>query len=423
MTSGSAPGSATIDAVDGEDWDRRLDRVGRRFMLPLLLAATLLAYLAMRTGFGTPARFYYGLIAVGGAAVWVAAVDLRTIGGPEAARTIGFAGHWALAAVLVGVNPWFGLFAFTGYMLADELPPRWREAGFVLNAAVVAGSQVGGYPFVDTSAWPIYLLVLAVNVTILFALVGITRRVLQQNTERGQMIADLHETNERLEAALAENAGLHAQLVEQAREAGVQDERQRLAGEIHDTLAQDLIGIVTQLEAAQQARHLSEEWQRHVDQARALARDGLVEARRSVRALRPEQLEHAGLAEAVDELARSWAQTANVPVRVEATGAVRPLAVDVEAALFRVAQEALTNVGKHAHASKVWLTLTYLDDIVLLDVRDDGLGWSGDPRAGSYGITGMRSRLAQLGGRLEVETAPGEGTALSASVPVAGTLA
>ena len=114
------------------------------------------------------------------------------------------------------------------------------------------------------------------------------------------MIAELAEANRRLELALSENAGLHAQLLAQAREAGVLDERQRLAGEIHDTLAQGLVGIVTQLEAAEQARNHPAEWSHHLHQARELARSGVMAARRSVRALRPEQLENTPLVTAIE---------------------------------------------------------------------------------------------------------------------------
>ena len=138
------------------------------------------------------------------------------------------------------------------------------------------------------------------------------------------MISELAEANRRLEASMAENAELHAQLVAQAREAGIVEERQRLAGEIHDTLAQGLTGIIAQLEAAEHTRHHPDTWPRHVAQARALARANLTEARRSVRALRPEQLEEASLPEAIGTLARSWSQGSTIAADLETTGTVRP---------------------------------------------------------------------------------------------------
>ena len=235
----------------------------------------------------------------------------------------------------------------------------------------------------------------------------ITNHAIEQNVERGQVIAELAETNRRLESALAENAELHEQLVAQAREAGVQDERQRLAGEIHDTLAQGLTGIITQLGAAEQTRHRPAESDRHLTLARELARDSLTEARRSVHALRPEQLETAGLPAALADLARTWSRQTAVAAELETCGEPEQAPAEVEAALFRVAQEALANVGKHAGASRTRLTLTYLDGTVLLDVHDDGAGFVTGRRTDGYGLVGMRTRLDKVGGALTVESGPG----------------
>jgi len=257
-------------------------------------------------------------------------------------------------------------------------------------------------------------------VTLVITSADITYRALEQNVDRGRMIGELAEANRRLEESMAENAALHARLVEQARAAGVVQERRRLAGEIHDTLAQGLTAIVAQLEAAEQARHRPAEWSRHLAQARSLARSSLTEARRSVRALRPEQLENATLAEALGELTCGWSQQSGIPAELETAGTATRAPADTEAALFRVAQEALTNVGRHAKAAKVRLTLTYLDDMLLLDVADDGVGF--DPAADTtgYGLAGMRHRLTGVGGTLTVESAPGYGTTLNAAVPLPG---
>ena len=244
---------------------------------------------------------------------------------------------------------------------------------------------------------------------------------MEEQENRRKTVADL-------EAALKENAGLHAQLVVQAREAGILDERQRLAGEIHDTLAQGLTGIITQLEAADQLRNDHAERQRHLEQARKLARESLSEARRSVQALRPGQLEDTRLPEALAKLAKEWSQATGVPVRLETTGEVVPLPPELEVTLFRVAQEALANAAKHANATRVGLTVSYLEDMVLLDVRDDGAGFdigvepTADAAANGhgYGLSAMRLRLQRVGGSLEVESGPGAGTAISARVPMSG---
>jgi signal transduction histidine kinase len=128
------------------------------------------------------------------------------------------------------------------------------------------------------------------------------------------------------------------------------------------------------------------------------------------------------LPDAVAESAKAWAETANVVVHVDTTGDARPLLPELEIALFRVAQEALTNVGKHAGASTVWLTLTYMDDVVVLDVRDDGVGFDPAVRRGpatgsGYGLTTMEQRVRGVSGTFAIESGPGEGTAVSATVP------
>jgi signal transduction histidine kinase len=217
----------------------------------------------------------------------------------------------------------------------------------------------------------------------------------------------------------------------QAREAGVLDERQRMAGEIHDTLAQSLMGILAQLEAAELAGPDGPRRSRHLGLAKDLAREGLAEARRSVRALRPPRLEDARLPEALRGLAEQWTRTSGIPVRAEVDGEPMPLQPALEVVLFRAAQEALANIAKHADATRTGMTLTYMHDLVSLDVLDDGKGFDPDrprpaPAVGAetahangtgYGLTAMGRRLRQVGGSLEIESTPGDGTTLSARVP------
>jgi signal transduction histidine kinase len=216
--------------------------------------------------------------------------------------------------------------------------------------------------------------------------------------------------NRQLKEALAENDAL-------AREAGIQEERRRMAGEIHDTLAQGLTGIVAQLEALEHAHNRGGDWRRHLDTAAQLARESLTEARRSVRALGPQALEDARLPEAIADVARRWSGINGVEAEVVTTGTARRLHPEVEVTLLRTAQEALANVGRHAGASRVGLTLSYMADVVTLDVRDDGVGFTPNGNSG-YGLTAMRERVRRLEGRLDVESEPGAGTAVCATVPV-----
>jgi signal transduction histidine kinase len=201
----------------------------------------------------------------------------------------------------------------------------------------------------------------------------------------------------------------------------VLEERQRMAREIHDTLAQGLTGIITQLEAVQQARP-GPDWERRIGTAARLARHSLTEARRSVRAVRPESLENTRLPEAVADVAAQWSADNGVSAEVTATGTVLGLHPEVEVTLLRVAQEALANVAKHASATRAGITLSYMEDVVSLDIRDDGVGFCPKERgpagsAGGFGLTGMEQRVRRLAGSVAIESEPGHGTAISASVP------
>jgi signal transduction histidine kinase len=312
-----------------------------------------------------------------------------------------YAGVLAGALVLVARNDLFTGFASFGYPLAFVLfPARWGF--FAVAATAVLPMLVHGSDR-QTPAW---VLVASVAGPLLYAAWFV-----------GAESEKRRKANTRLEAALAENAGLHAQLLTRAREAGVLDERQRMAREIHDTLAQGLTGIVTQLQAAD--REDGPDRDRRLLQVRTLARDSLSEARRAVQALRPEPLAGSRLPEALSDLAARVAEASGVAVSAETTGEVRPLLPEVEVTLYRVAQEALANAEKHAKASRIGLTLSYSDDVVLLDVVDDGVGFRpGDRGDGTgFGLEAMRHRVQRVAGTLSVESTPGDGTAVSAQVP------
>ncbi|MEV7330879.1 sensor histidine kinase [Micromonospora sp. NPDC093244] len=334
-----------------------------------------------------------------------------------------YAGLITFSAALVAASPWYGLFAWIGYIHAfPVLRRRWRIAGVTATAVLVATSQGGGLA-IAIAHWPLWLLLVLFNLVVAGSVSWFAMIAEQEDVKRRRLMEELGEANSQLTETVRENAGLHAQLLTQAREAGVLDERQRMAREIHDTLAQGLTGIITQLEAAEQTRDRSADWRRHVDNALALARESLTEARRSVRAVRPETLETARLPDALVELGGRWSALNGVRAEVATTGTPRPLHPEIEVTLLRAAQEALANVARHAAASRVGLTLSYMTDVVTLDVRDDGTGFdaAGQPASrepgGGYGLTVMRQRVTRVGGELAVESEPGGGTAVSASVP------
>lgn len=309
--------------------------------------------------------------------------------------------HWlvrsALAFALCWLNPFYAVFGFVGFLdVFQHFERRALWAGLVLVAVTQAGAQSGGLPPQSLQQ----ALAFAVLVLVNAGLAG-TFSAMSVRTEN---------RNAALEQALAENAALHEELVVQARERGVQDERQRLAREIHDTIAQSLAGIVTQLEAA-----VGGERQ---ERALALAREALGEARRSVLDLAPQPLDGASLPAALASVVRGDA-VRDLGAELVVTGDPQPLHPEVESTVLRVVQEALTNVAKHAGASRVAVTLSYDGAELLLDVRDDGVGFdpAGPVPDGSFGLRGMRQRAERLAGALTVESRPGRGTAISLRLP------
>lgn len=371
-----------------------------------------------------------GLAAV--AAVWVylmytrvnpeAAMDPRGPGPSRSQRVqmvIYFAGLLVLFFLLMARDPVFFIFVITGFFHAYLLS-SWPLAFLgVFVTSVIINSQILQFPSPDAdSIFTFVILVVIQTLAIGFGTIG------------GQKLAVLSEQRRRalteLEAAVAENDGLHAQLLTQAREAGVLDERQRMAREIHDTIAQGLTGVITQLEAAANVKEPSE-LARHLDNASRLARESLTEARRSVQAILPVPLEKSQLPEAIADVATRWSLVSEVPVQLTTTGTVQGLHPEIGVVLLRVVQEALANVARHAQASRVGVTLSYMGDVVTLDVRDDGIGFvppngngvpvRGGVGRGGFGLTAMRQRVDRVAGQLEVESRPGEGTAISVSVP------
>jgi signal transduction histidine kinase len=332
-----------------------------------------------------------------------------------------FAGLVALMAALVVNDPLFGFFSWSGYIWTYRvLCGNWRVAGIAATALITGTSQHGGLPASSAGSWISWVVIVVVNFVIAGAFGWFSLVKEEQDALRKQAIADLTEANAKLEASLRENAGLHAQLLSQARDAGVLDERQRMAREIHDTLAQGLVGIITQLEAAAQSPRSDADWQRHTDAAVQLARESLAEARRSVQALRPLELEQARLPDALAAVAEKWSERSGVKANVTTTGRPLPTHPELDLALLRTAQEALANVAKHARASRVALTLSYMADLVTLDVRDDGIGFAlprNGARNGGFGLTAMRQRVEGLDGQLEIESEPGAGTTVAASIP------
>lgn len=383
----------------------------------LLLLVAVALVLVSAPVIGTPART---LTVIGGASIAAAlhlvVVVWRRLRAPSPLAAGYLVVRTGLAFAMTWANPFAAVFATCGYFDSDRYargPLLWSAYGVTMVA--MAGSQSGGFPPRDSLQAGLFsgLLMLHLLLLLMFSRMG--RLENERKAERERTIGALERTNAQLEESLAENAALQAQLVEQARESGIHAERERLAAEIHDTLAQSLTGIVTQLQAARDGDTV------HHDRALALAREALDEARRSVRALAPAPLVGCSLVPALDGIVRRWSEHASIPVDFVATDDIPALATSAERAALRIVQECLGNVAQHAGAARVRVTVAAIGDEVVIDVRDDGVGFAPqalpDRPGRGYGLAGMRRRADEVGGVLAVESDPGAGTAVSLRIP------
>lgn len=231
------------------------------------------------------------------------------------------------------------------------------------------------------------------------------RRLSEQLLEQNAKLAEEIEERKRVEEAL--------------RQASIVEERNRMAREIHDTLAQAFTGILMQLGAASRIMAQDPEAAKvYIAQARDLSRCGLAEARRSVEALRPQLLEEGDLWTALNRLAAQMSSDTETSIFCEAIGTAYPLPQEVENNLLRIGQEALTNAVKHAHASSIRMELVYEPTRCVLRVQDNGRGFAIDSSSASsgFGLLGMRERSDRIGAHLAIESQPGQGTEVLVAV-------
>jgi two-component system, NarL family, sensor histidine kinase UhpB len=212
---------------------------------------------------------------------------------------------------------------------------------------------------------------------------------------------------DRLEYERRESARLALRVLE--------DERSRTARELHDEVGQTLTGVMLQVEGL--AARIPEELREQLDELRETARSGTEEVRRIARQLRPEALEDLGLQSALAALANAFGDQAGIDVERRLSSAL-PLSEDQELVVYRVAQEALTNVARHAAATRVELRLEHERERAVLSVRDDGRGLAPGTLPSSGGIRGMRERAMLIGAQLEIDGGHGRGTEIRLSIPL-----
>ncbi|MGP3689254.1 sensor histidine kinase [Streptomyces sp. IBSNAI002] len=396
-------------------------------VLRLCLHALLLGLLVLAAGRaladGAPRAGWVVAACAGLAAVYAAGARAPVVHRSPRAGAVWLAALGAAWAGLLAISPDGLWIAFPLYFLELHLLRlRWGVAAVALTAC----AAIGGFLAHSSAATPGAFLGPLLGGAVAVATVLGYQALYRESERRRELIEELIAT--RAELAAAE------------RSAGILAERERLAREIHDTLAQGLSSIQLLLRAAE--RTLAEgpagaagdagtagagsaagahaAALAHIAQAREAAQENLAEARRFVRALTPPDLEHGSLPAALRRLCAGapWPR-----VRFSLSGTPRVLPTPYEVALLRIAQSALANVVRHARAKRAEITLTFMDASVTLDIVDDGVGF--DPRSaaaasgdGGFGLPAMRSRAETLGGLFTVESDPGQGTAVAVTLPL-----
>ena len=329
------------------------------------------------------------------------------------------AGLIALFAVVVSqdTNAWALAFAICPQCFY-VLPFRRAMIPVVILNVLGAVLLVRRQPHLDGAVAALGIAAFGIGFS--YAYGSFVDRIIDQSNERAELIAELEATRAELAAANHESGKLA--------------ERQRLAGEIHDTIAQGFSSIIMLLQAAEAglasagladagpagegtAGEGLASARRQLGLATQTARENLTDARALIGALAPAGLASETLPGALRRVTERVGAETGIGVSFDVSGTPRPLSAAFDVALLRVGQEALANVRKHAAARSAAVLLSYQPAAVSLEVTDDGQGFDPAQVNGGYGLRGMRDRLGQAGGRVEVRSAPGAGTRVLAEVP------
>jgi signal transduction histidine kinase len=288
-------------------------------------------------------------------------------------------------------------------MLYMSLPSRPASVLTVLMTLLVPVTNVV-HNGLDKTAFATLLPITAFLIVFGLLVGWWANRIIDQSRERAELIT-------KLEASQAEVARL-------SHEAGTAAERERLAREIHDTLAQGFTSIVALTQAIESELDTdSVAARRHLVLAARTARENLAEARSMVAALTPSALTAGSLEDAVRRQAERLGEESAIAVSCAVTGPLPALGMPTEVVLLRATQEALTNVRKHARASAVDVRLSVVEGSVRLSVTDDGVGFDPDLSAEGFGLHGMRARAGQVGGTIKVHSGHSKGTTVELEVP------
>lgn len=314
---------------------------------------------------------------------------------------------WSIWTGLVLLNP---IYLFVIFTLYPQLFVCLRFPWYILGTGILLAIPL--WSLLTEQGDRIGLVIILLGGPVSLGLGLYIDGLVRQGRERARLILELQATRQ--------------QLAEASKQAGIMQERQRLACDLHDTFTQGLSSIVMQIEAMEATLPPDEtKGRQRLWQIGRIARENLAEARRLLWALQPETSLRTSLPELLQPLALRWAEESEVTVRVTITGQATSLRPEIEVTLLRATQEALANIRKHAQARSVVLTLSYMEEIVALDIADDGIGF--DPHAlpapllgethGGFGLKALRERIKQLEGTFTLESTPGAGTTIAVALP------
>jgi signal transduction histidine kinase len=352
-----------------------------------------------------PGNVPLAITALAGLIVWVLTVLRRVL------RTEQF--NWR-CAVFVAVTValfYVALWAAPAAIAATPAIYPLIFAPLPLPAALIVTTAVNVTPLVVAIAlygteWP------DLPVAIAFTLVGALIAPII-----GVSITTSMRQRARLASLVTELAATRAESARLSREAGVAAERERLAREIHDTLAQGFTSIITLAQAVEPELEAdTAAARRHIELIGTTARENLAEARAMVAELTPTALHDGSLPAAIKRQCDRLSAEADITVTLQADDDPPALGMATDVVLLRALQEAFANVRKHAQASAVTVALSSAGDGLRLSVADNGIGLD-DEHTEGYGLRGMRSRVAQVGGTMSVSPTPGGGTTVTVEVP------
>ncbi|WP_420123978.1 sensor histidine kinase [Nakamurella sp.] len=311
----------------------------------------------------------------------------------------------AAFGVAVVLNPWsaMSLFALTPELFLLFTFGRAAAVIVVLNALWAGTTLVLEPTTVRDAVQQVGLSLFVVTFSLFFGSRVVT--IADRSAERLRLIDQLREREAQVSALSAAR--------------GAEQERTRIARDMHDTLAQGFTSILTLGHAARTELDSDPAAAgRHLEMITRTAAENLAESRRIIRALTPARLDGASLPEAVDRIVAHFREETDLPARVVIEGQVRAAGPAAEVVALRVVQESLANVRKHANARSVEVQLSYAGDSVEIGVRDDGAGFIPGRTVAGFGLAGMRSRVAEAGGDLDVRSVPGSGTSVTALIPL-----